>query len=227
MRESHLPKVSIRKPITVFVCFLINVCFCLLVSFSQEASYLSSPMQEAQKHFLKGKEYSEQGKYLEAEEEFKKAEVLLERFSALDYLKMGSDINQIQELDPQLDPQESLERAQQAAVESNTDLAIELYLEALDSFPNNSDIHYNLAMQYIKNANYWDAVGELEEVINLNPQDPSVYYNLGVIYDGFLDDKETALIYYRKYLELNPEADDSKQVQSWIESLESGKKDER
>lgn len=220
MRISRFFTVIIRKIRMVFFWFRVVILVFIFSSPARGSGLLDSPMEEAQKHLSKGKQYSIEGEYIKAEEEFKKAEDLLERFSSLDYLQPGSSTID----DADLDVDELIERANQASSEGNNALAIKLYLRASSLFPDNDTIHYNLAVEYLKSADYWDAAQEFSLAIKLNPQDAYSYYNLGILYDSFLNDKQLALIYYNKYLELNPEADDSELVKGWINSLEVGKK---
>lgn len=52
------------------------------------------------------------------------------------------------------------------------------------------------------------------------PGDAALAYNLGVLYDDYLQEPRKAAIYYRKYLELAPHAPDASLVRSWLVELD-------
>jgi Flp pilus assembly protein TadD/TolB-like protein len=82
--------------------------------------------------------------------------------------------------------------------------------------PNDAGTHYNLGLLYLDLADYERAVSEFETAIRLEPGYLSAYKNLGVIYEDNIVDKEKALYYYRKYLELGG---DDPRVSEWIKRL--------
>jgi len=203
----------------VFLLIGILLIFSLHLSAKDEET-AKSLVEEAQRHYLKGKEYSLKGDYISANEEFRKAEDLLKKFSPQE-VSTSELKNQV----PGEEQASSLmKKAQTLALSNKTQEAIELYLELLRIFPDNPDIHYNLATQYLKSAKYEDASQAMMQVIKLNPKDKDAYYNLGILYELFLNDTNLAITYYKKYLELNPKAVDRKLVESWIESLQVKKR---
>ncbi|MBN1689295.1 MAG: tetratricopeptide repeat protein [Candidatus Omnitrophica bacterium] len=84
----------------------------------------------------------------------------------------------------------------------------------------NADMHYNLGTIFLHNKRYRESIKEYERVLELRPNDPETHYNLGVLYDDYLKDREKALYHYQKYLAINPKAPDAKKVESYILSLE-------
>lgn len=84
----------------------------------------------------------------------------------------------------------------------------------------NADMHYNLGTIFLNNKQYKEAIREYENVLELRPADPDTHYNLGVLYDDFLKDREKALYHYQKYLAISPRSPDAKKVESYILSLE-------
>ncbi len=84
----------------------------------------------------------------------------------------------------------------------------------------NADMHYNLGTIFLHNKQYKEAVKEYESVLELRPNDPETHYNLGVLYDDYLKEREKALYHYQKYLSIDPKAPDAKKVESYILSLE-------
>ena len=84
----------------------------------------------------------------------------------------------------------------------------------------NADMHYNLGTIFLHNKQYREAIQEYERVLELRPNDPETHYNLGVLYDDYLKDREKALHHYQKYMAINPRAPDAKKIESYILSLE-------
>ena len=68
-------------------------------------------------------------------------------------------------------------------------------------------------------ADYEDAVKEFEKAAKLAPEWPDVYYNLGLIQDK-LEKYEDAVKNLKKYIELFPNAGDSRDVKKHITKLE-------
>lgn len=63
---------------------------------------------------------------------------------------------------------------------------------------------YNLGYMLFKAHEYKKAAEEFKRSLELNPLNADACYNLGVIYDEYLEDDATAILYYQKYLELVP-----------------------
>lgn len=68
-------------------------------------------------------------------------------------------------------------------------------------------------------------VREAEDVylqaLKLDPRNPQVTYNLGVLYGDYLDNPRKAANYYRQYLKNAPRAPDAAAVRGWIMELEA------
>ena len=84
----------------------------------------------------------------------------------------------------------------------------------------NADMHYNLGTIFLNNKQFKEAINEYERVLELRPSDPDTHYNLGVLYDDYLRDREKALHHYQKYLAINPRSPDAKKIETYILSLE-------
>lgn len=63
-------------------------------------------------------------------------------------------------------------------------------------------MHYNLGVFYTKSKEYARSVAEFEKAIELNPEDPYSYYNLGYIYAEYLVNRPKAIANFKKYLNL-------------------------
>ncbi len=60
-----------------------------------------------------------------------------------------------------------------------------------------------LAMFYLLNSKFEEAIAQFKKVIELRPEDAEVYYDLGISYEG-LNMTEEAKESFRKALELDP-----------------------
>jgi tetratricopeptide (TPR) repeat protein len=76
--------------------------------------------------------------------------------------------------------------------------------------------HYNLAIIYENSGKYKEAAEEYEKTLQLDPDDADVHYNLAIVYDDHLQDNEKAILHYRRYLELCPNAKDADAVGEWM-----------
>ena len=90
-----------------------------------------------------------------------------------------------------------------------------------------ADMHYNLGVLLSRNKEYVRAAAEFRKVIELRPDDPDPYYNLGVIYAEHVPDREKALEHFRHYLQLNPQAQDASWVKQYIASWKAWEGKER
>ena len=68
------------------------------------------------------------------------------------------------------------------AKDGESDKAISYYLKAIDLVPASSDLHYNLAIGYLKIHDYRRAEREFKRAISFNSDNKDAYYNLGVLY---------------------------------------------
>jgi TolA-binding protein len=80
--------------------------------------------------------------------------------------------------------------------------------------------HYNLGVSYAQSKLYDDAVDAYEKSLTFNPNNPDAHYNLAVLYENMKDDPGSAVMHYKKYLELKPDADDKEEVEAVIKKLE-------
>ncbi|MCK5581645.1 MAG: tetratricopeptide repeat protein [Candidatus Omnitrophica bacterium] len=81
-------------------------------------------------------------------------------------------------------------------------------------------VHYNMGNIFFNQGKYEQAVGEYREAVRLVTDDASAHFNLAFVSDEYMHDYDTALKHYKKYLELNENADDVEMVKEKIFSLE-------
>jgi len=74
-----------------------------------------------------------------------------------------------------------------------------------------------LASVYINLTDYQSAVGVYQQLTSMRPKDPQSYFDLATVAIN-AGDKNTALLAFTKFLELDPSSPDAKAVQDWITS---------
>lgn len=82
-------------------------------------------------------------------------------------------------------------------------------------------MHYNLGNFYFRNHEYPAAAAEYKKTLFYAPNDSDANFNLALVCDDFLDDRQTAIDCYKKYMELKPKAKDALQVRERVLDLEN------
>ena len=88
-------------------------------------------------------------------------------------------------------------------------------------------MHYNLGVIFTRDKQYARAVKEFLKVIELRPDDADAHYNLGVIYAEHLPNRQKAIEYFRKYMRMNPNAQDASWVKQYIATWQTWEGKER
>ncbi len=78
-----------------------------------------------------------------------------------------------------------------------------------------------LGVAYLQMGDAAKAREALYRALALNPEDPALHYNCGVLCDDFLKQPIQALRHYRKFLALAPEDPDAARVREWVRELEA------
>jgi len=78
---------------------------------------------------------------------------------------------------------------------------------------------YNLGCIYKAAKQYKKAETEFLKALELSPDDSSVHYNLGILYDDNLHDAKKARKHYKRFLELAPNDKDAANVVQWMKEL--------
>jgi tetratricopeptide (TPR) repeat protein len=187
--------------------------------FAQEHAAVSfSPddkVKKAKEYYLSGEKYLQEGNYILADEELKKAQDLLGGLPARTAPLAPASLTAEEA------PLSSARRAWLLSQKGQSKDAIVLYLRAIEIEPQNSDLYYNLAIEYLKTKQFSQAVGMFLKSLSLNPNQPDACYNLGVIYEERLKDNKKAIEYYQKYLKCAPVAEDINEVKSWVGRLQA------
>ncbi|MFU8780573.1 MAG: tetratricopeptide repeat protein [Kiritimatiellia bacterium] len=82
------------------------------------------------------------------------------------------------------------------------------------------NMHYNMASVYARDGRFAEAEQEYLQALRLDPTDADIHYNLGILYDDELGQRDKAILHYRRYLQLNPHGVDADRVRSWLMRLE-------
>jgi tetratricopeptide (TPR) repeat protein len=222
-------------------CFFITTLQMNLSAQEEAGLSAEQKIQKAQEHYLKGKELIQAQDYQAADEEFKKAQQLLEGTSpvkpaeaiAQEDKPLPTPIETTAKVvtptpesvvnaakAPSLSESASLVmKAKEFNQNGQLEQAVSLYLKAVELAPNNPDLHYNLAVEYLKTYRYSLAEEEFKRVLDLNPKDKDAYYNLGVLYESYIIDKKQAISCYTQYLKFAPRAKDRDKVKGWIRQI--------
>lgn len=91
----------------------------------------------------------------------------------------------------------------------------------------NADLHYNLGVMLSKSGDYKNAAAEFTRAIQLRPDDAYSHFNLGKLYADYLPEKEKAIDYFKTYLRLQPQAQDSGWVRSFIATFKASRAEEK
>ncbi len=86
--------------------------------------------------------------------------------------------------------------------------------------------HIGKARVFYHQGDYSAAVEMYHKALELDPDNASIYLQLGIIYDDNLKDEEQAVYYYNQFLIRDPDSDKAKRVRGWItkstEMIEEG-----
>ncbi len=181
---------------------------------AQDSSIISrkQKLEKAKDYFSIGQLFLKDSNYSAANAEFAKAELMLQE-AAID-----SPPEEVSERSP--------DRGKAASEKKQVEKAMSYYLEEIKKETSNPDYYFNLGIDYLNKGQFVLAEQSFTLVVNLNPTDKEANYNLGVLYDNYLGNKEKARKYYQQYLNLASDAPDATLVKDWIKAIkdESGEK---
>ncbi|MCK4710661.1 MAG: tetratricopeptide repeat protein [Gammaproteobacteria bacterium] len=98
------------------------------------------------------------------------------------------------------------------------DKAEKYFLKALDRNENLVQVRNHLAVIYRKQGKFSQAKDMLDAAIATDPYYANAYYNLGILYELYLQIPEKALENYQLYLDLKKQGD--KRVAQWVSLLQ-------
>lgn len=222
-RHSRDPDKSGKLITQIFlICLLTIVLQANVVAQEAVSAELSADqkIQKAKEYHSAGKQFIQQGNYSAADREFKKAQQLLGSAEPKDTRRVSKqDTDKVQSVSSG-EVRSPAVKAWEAGRKGKSEEAILYYLEAIVLKPQNTSLHYNLAIEYLRTSQFKKASEAFKRVIQLNPKDKDAYYNLGVLYDVYLDDKEGALGFYNQYVKLADKTEDISLVKAWIRQIQ-------
>lgn len=163
-------------------------------------------LEKAKDYFSIGQLFIKNGDYAAANAEFAKAELMLQEASITRPEEEFRD--------------ESAENKKKDKDKVQVEKAMAYYLEQIKKETSNPDYYFNLGIEYLNKGQFVQAEESFKLVVNLNPLDKDACYNLGVLYDNYLGNKEKALKYYQQYLNISPDSPDARMVKSWMKAIQ-------
>lgn len=129
-------------------------------------------------------------------------------------LRIGSQRNDSEEV------WRHLEKGVTFSKRGQSDRAIEEYRQAIALDPSAAQPWENLGLELLRLRDFSKAREALTRALKLNPGNPRVHYNLGVLFDEIFHQPHQALLHYQIFLALVPEDPDAPQVREWAQQLE-------
>lgn len=82
--------------------------------------------------------------------------------------------------------------------------------------------HFERARESYRNGAYREAIAELEQALELDPNGKDLEYNLGLIYEK-LGEIDNAILHFKRYVELETDATERERAESTIRRLEGAR----
>jgi len=79
---------------------------------------------------------------------------------------------------------------------------------------------YIKAQKLKEKGSFAESAKAFEEYVRINPYSAKSHYELAAIYDESLDDAVLSIYHYRKFLELEPDSQERKKIEIWIQAVE-------
>ncbi len=101
-------------------------------------------------------------------------------------------------------------------------LAFILFLSSCDEGGPNEVRHpfFIKASNLKEKGKYPEAVKAYEDYIKINPDSAKTHLELAALYDDNLKDSFLAIYHYRRYLELEPDSQERKNIEAWLNGAE-------
>ena len=147
-------------------------------------------------HFMLGRAYLRDGKYDDAKQEL---------FTALKYNKECAPCH--------------FELGNLYYKELEYPDAVKEYILAVKYDTTHYMAYNNLGVVYYLIGKGGKSMKALEKAKKIEPEYPGIYKNLGIVNELKFKRKKAALVYYRKYLKLCPNAPERKAVKMWISAI--------
>jgi tetratricopeptide (TPR) repeat protein len=104
-------------------------------------------------------------------------------------------------------------------VETKADAdALRSYRALIESDPDRIEARFRLAVLLRKNGRPDEAIHHYLQILERDPEQPRVYYNLAVVHLEDKNEPGRAEDYFRRFLELDPESEKASRVTDWLQS---------
>lgn len=81
-------------------------------------------------------------------------------------------------------------------------------------------LYYSLGNMLLEEGDYKGAEGKYKKALELNPKDSWAHYNLGVLFDFYLNNDPEAVVHYKEYLRLAPDAEDANKIRERLSEMD-------
>jgi tetratricopeptide (TPR) repeat protein len=115
----------------------------------------------------------------------------------------------------QPDPVEAVHLTQ---VEASRGDALRTHRALVESDPERIEDRFRLAVLLRKNGRPDEAIRHYLQILEHDPEQPRVYYNLAVVHLEDKNEPGRAEDYFRKFLELDPKSEKANRVTDWLQS---------
>jgi tetratricopeptide (TPR) repeat protein len=199
-----------KKSLLIALLFIFWLALSGAIEDEQTGFSREERIKKANELYIAGKIYLQDNDYDKANDAFKKAQELLTNGSLADLPGSGlTDYMRNIDTRPLAEKKEKSSARKEAA-------------KPLGPRFKKANALYNRGIEAIERQEYNQAETSLKETIRFNPKDKDAYYNLGVLYENYFADKKSALACYQRYVRLAPQAENVKEVRSWIEDIKKG-----
>ncbi|MDD4940888.1 MAG: tetratricopeptide repeat protein, partial [Candidatus Omnitrophica bacterium] len=183
-----------------FICFAAQCSLQGPVCCAQDEQE-QKELGQAREFYRAGQKYMLQGDFASANEEFMKAEIVLRS-------------------SPEVPLPEAPSGGSEASSGGSEAPALPQEMAAAPSNALDPDIYYNLGVGALQKGDFTQAEAAFLRVAELSPLDKEACYNLGVLYEKYLDKPQEAIRFYTRYVDLSDTGDrDVDRVKGWIADL--------
>jgi regulator of sirC expression with transglutaminase-like and TPR domain len=81
-------------------------------------------------------------------------------------------------------------------------------------------LHHAIGVRYNMMAMNEEALKAFQMAVELDPNHAESHFDLARVYIEYLDDSESAVPHFRRYVQLRPEAKDVEQIKGWLMKVE-------
>ena len=97
--------------------------------------------------------------------------------------------------------------------------AVRCYEKGLERNPSNAELHLRMARLLGKGEYHKRALGEYKKALDIDPNYAAAHIEVASLLENNLNDREGALLHYKRYLQLAPSGPDDRNVKAAVERL--------